>query len=164
MINQQEYEKLKKDKKDGYEWVAKDKSEWVFAYTTKPKNHYVFWFCNGGVRVVSVEGLTFDVLSRDDEEPRKIDELIEEYEGHKNKVGPHPVHKPSHYLGDKGMEMRDVQKNFAPRYAKYGGLAVSDVKDIFKYIGRAPLKNGVQDLHKAKKHLEWLIKRVEGAD
>lgn len=65
------------------------------------------------------------------------------------------VKHPSHYQGEHGLEAREVHENFVPKYTKYGGIVASDVKDAIKYILRAPLKNGVQDIDKAINMLEY---------
>ena len=65
------------------------------------------------------------------------------------------VKHPLHYRGEHGLEVREVHKNFVPKYTKYGGIVASDVKDAIKYILRAPLKNGVEDIDKAINMLEY---------
>ena len=65
------------------------------------------------------------------------------------------VFHPSHYQGDEGLEAREVMQNFTPRYHKYGGLVSSDIKDSIKYILRAPIKNGVEDIDKAINMLQY---------
>lgn len=65
------------------------------------------------------------------------------------------VKNPRHYQGEHGLEVREVHKNFVPKYTKYGGIVASDVKDAIKYILRAPLKNGVEDIDKAINMLEY---------
>jgi hypothetical protein len=34
--------------------------------------------------------------------------------------------------------------------------------NVVKYVCRAPLKNGVEDLQKARQYLDWLIAEAEG--
>lgn len=71
------------------------------------------------------------------------------------------VDKPSHYHGRNGMEARDVVKNFVacPEYEEgfYWGNAI-------KYMLRWHSKNGLEDLKKARKNLDWLIEMVEVKD
>lgn len=73
----------------------------------------------------------------------------------KESQGEDMVFHPSHYQGDEGLEAREVMQNFTPRYHKYGGLVSSDIKDSIKYILRAPLKNGVEDIDKAINMLQY---------
>lgn len=80
MINQQEYEKLKEAKSDGYEWVARDESGWVYVYKTKPEKCSCSWADDNDEKALSSHGSAFEVLSWHDEEPYSIVELIEEYE------------------------------------------------------------------------------------
>lgn len=65
------------------------------------------------------------------------------------------VKNPVHYQGEHGLEVREVQKNFVPKYSKYGGLVASDIKDSIKYILRAPEKNEVEDIDKAMNMLGY---------
>lgn len=71
------------------------------------------------------------------------------------------ISSPKHYQGAHGMEVRDVQRNFVPHYQRYGGMVASDAGNVIKYILRAPLKNGVEDLKKARKYLNWMIEEVK---
>lgn len=71
------------------------------------------------------------------------------------------ISSPKHYQGAHGMEVRDVQRNFVPHYQRYGGMVASDVGNVIKYILRAPDKNGLEDLLKAKQFLDWIIEEVE---
>ncbi|QBX14829.1 hypothetical protein Javan157_0035 [Streptococcus phage Javan157] len=71
------------------------------------------------------------------------------------------IKKPSHYQGRHGMEAIDVVKNFGacPEYEEgfYWGNAV-------KYLLRYHAKNGLEDLKKARKNLDWLIEKLEVND
>mgnify|MGYP003089317562 FL=1 len=67
------------------------------------------------------------------------------------------VNKPSHYQGRYGMESIDALRNFmTPEQLKgfYLGNAL-------KYLLRHQKKNGLEDLKKARKNLDWLIDEVE---
>ncbi|RRD29493.1 DUF3310 domain-containing protein [Streptococcus minor] len=71
------------------------------------------------------------------------------------------IRKPAHYQGRYGMEAIDVVKNFAacPEYEEgfYWGNAV-------KYLLRYHSKNGLEDLKKARQHLDWLIEKMDKAN
>lgn len=69
-----------------------------------------------------------------------------------------PVHKPSHYQGEYGLEVRSVVENFI---GDLQGMAAADFKDVVKYILRFQKKNGSQDLRKAERCLKWLADAVE---
>ena len=72
------------------------------------------------------------------------------------------VHKPNHYLGAYSLEAMTVQDNFAPYYStKWGGMACIHFGNIIKYVLRAPRKNGIEDLKKARYILDKLIEHVE---
>ncbi|HEM4066599.1 TPA: DUF3310 domain-containing protein [Streptococcus suis] len=68
------------------------------------------------------------------------------------------VTKPKHYQGKYGMEALAVVKNFignlAGERAYYWG-------NIIKYLLRFQSKNGLEDLKKARQHLDWLIEDME---
>ena len=67
------------------------------------------------------------------------------------------VNKPSHYQGRFGMESIDALRNFmTPEQLKgfYLGNAL-------KYQLRFQKKNGLEDLKKARKNLDWLIEEME---
>ena len=79
-ISKEEYEKLKRAKADGYEWVAKDMSGGVFAYKIKPEKYSYSWIDDNNYRIISSRGSELEVLRWGDEEPYSIQEPIEEYE------------------------------------------------------------------------------------
>ena len=67
------------------------------------------------------------------------------------------VNKPSHYQGRYGMESIDALRNF---------MTPEQLKDFYlgnalKYQLRFQKKNGLEDLKKARKNLEWLIEEIE---
>lgn len=67
------------------------------------------------------------------------------------------VNNPSHYQGANGLEAIDVLRNFmTPKQLKgfYLGNAL-------KYQLRFQKKNGLEDLKKARKNLDWLIEEME---
>ncbi|AGF87384.1 TPA: DUF3310 domain-containing protein [Streptococcus suis] len=67
------------------------------------------------------------------------------------------VNRPRHYQGNYGMESIDVLRNFmTPEQLKgfYLGNAL-------KYQLRYQKKNGLEDLKKARKNLDWLIEEEE---
>lgn len=74
------------------------------------------------------------------------------------------VNQPKHYIGDDGLEVLEVHANFLPRYMVYGALAVGYTFNVIKYILRAPMKNGIEDLKKAAFYLNHLIEEVQIQD
>lgn len=67
------------------------------------------------------------------------------------------VNNPSHYQGRYGMQSIDALRNFmTPEQLKgfYLGNAL-------KYQLRFQKKNGLEDLKKARKNLDWLIEEME---
>lgn len=70
------------------------------------------------------------------------------------------VNHPSHYRGVNGLEVFEVMDNFLPKYENaIDGYLVGN---ILKYVLRAPCKGKMlEDLKKAKVHLDLLIERLE---
>lgn len=67
------------------------------------------------------------------------------------------VNKPSHYQGRYGMESIDALRNFmTPEQLKGFHLG-----NALKYQLRFQKKNGLEDLKKARKNLDWLIEEME---
>ncbi|MDY3041212.1 DUF3310 domain-containing protein [Streptococcus pluranimalium] len=70
------------------------------------------------------------------------------------------VNFPSHYQGNYGMESIDVLRNFmTPEQLKGFHLG-----NALKYQLRYQKKNGLEDLKKARKNLDWLIEEMEEED
>ena len=67
------------------------------------------------------------------------------------------VSNPSHYQGIDGLEVIEVHKNFLTEEELRGYYK----GNIFKYILRERKKNGLEDLKKARQHLDWLIELEE---
>ena len=67
------------------------------------------------------------------------------------------VHNPSHYQGKYGMESIDVLRNFMTSEQLKGFY----LGNALKYQLRYQKKNGLEDLKKARKNLDWLIEEVE---
>lgn len=64
--------------------------------------------------------------------------------------------KPEHY--NQSIEPLDVIEQTATYYQSKHMFAIGNV---IKYVMRAPLKNGVEDLEKAKHYLERVIKQLK---
>ncbi|WP_373782234.1 DUF3310 domain-containing protein [Jeotgalibaca porci] len=68
------------------------------------------------------------------------------------------INEPSHYKGRHGLEAIEVVRNFGNDdmiAGFYWGNAI-------KYMTRYRNKNGLEDLKKARKNLDWLIEHMEG--
>jgi hypothetical protein len=68
------------------------------------------------------------------------------------------VNKPSHYISESGIEVLDVIDAFKP-CPEY--KAVFFWGNVVKYVLRFQKKNGLEDLKKARKNLDWLIEELE---
>lgn len=69
------------------------------------------------------------------------------------------VTNPKHYKGINGLEVIEVHKNFLTEEELRGYYK----GNTLKYLLRERKKNGLEDLKKARKHLDWLIE-LEGKD
>lgn len=68
-----------------------------------------------------------------------------------------PVERPAHYTAG-GIETIDyLLAKLAPE--EFAGFCRGNV---LKYVSRAPHKNGLEDLKKARWYLDRLIKQLEG--
>lgn len=68
------------------------------------------------------------------------------------------VEHPRHYMGHTGIECMDAMRSMMGREA----MASYWRGCVFKYLWRAPDKNGLEDLKKARQCLDYLIAEVEG--
>lgn len=94
--------------------------------------------------------LSFDineVLS----EPETFPDVIETIEEEER------VNHPNHYQGDK-FETIDVIEDIVKGYNSECGFSIGNV---IKYVSRAPKKNGVEDLKKARWYLDRAIEKYE---
>ena len=69
------------------------------------------------------------------------------------------VTNPSNYQGSQGLEVIEANKNFMADEM----LRIYCKGEILKYLLNERKKNGLEDLKKARKHLDWLIE-LEEAD
>lgn len=67
------------------------------------------------------------------------------------------INKPSHYQGRYGMESIEILRNFMTDEQ----LAGFYLGNSLKYLIRHQKKNGLEDLKKARKNLDWLIEEME---
>ena len=72
------------------------------------------------------------------------------------------VNSPKHYIGEKGLEVEEVLRQYVPRYENsYIGHRIGSA---IEYLLRSPLKNGIEDLRKAIKNIELAIEYLEEGD
>lgn len=67
------------------------------------------------------------------------------------------VNNPKHYQGRYGLESINVLRNFMTSEQLKGFY----LGNALKYQLRYQKKNGLEDLKKARKNLDWLIEEVE---
>lgn len=68
------------------------------------------------------------------------------------------VNNPNHYRGAFGLEAIEVVRNFAGNLTAVQGFYWGNA---IKYLLRFQSKNGLEDLKKARKNLDWLIEGME---
>ena len=71
------------------------------------------------------------------------------------------VKNPKHYQGKHGLEAMAVIDNFIGDLV---GKAAYCWGNVIKYLLRFQQKNGVEDLKKARQHLDWLIEELENGE
>ena len=71
---------------------------------------------------------------------------------------PEKIHHPKHYSARNGHECIDIIRIMTKGIDGYEGYLIGNV---IKYIFRYNEKNGVEDLKKSIKYLEFLIKEME---
>lgn len=74
---------------------------------------------------------------------------------------PNMVDHPSHYQSEAGLEVIDVIEAFT---VNLNGIEAFNTGNVLKYICRWKKKNGLEDLKKAKRYLEFLINHVEKSE
>ena len=104
MITREEYELLKDYRDIGFNWLARDKNGKLFVYQEIPRRYRKIW--NFGGVVVNIREEHFTSIKWEDEKPTKIDDLIRDYESHKEIVGEKvkitvPVYKYCFHCGGK---------------------------------------------------------------
>ncbi|MDT0701993.1 DUF3310 domain-containing protein [Mammaliicoccus sciuri] len=111
----------------------------------------------------SAEGKPIMCDEEDTEEPviqrvEDIEQAIEQQRVYIEKLKHDPVNKPSHYmLGD--IEVKDIIAIVADKYHK--GSVAHNVASALEYQMRAPGKNGLEDIKKARKCLDFAIENWE---
>lgn len=86
---------------------------------------------------------------------RNLDEVLREI---KIRIGVDKVNHPKHYTAGK-VECIDA---IEAATVKLTGIEAVCTANVIKYVWRWKLKNGVEDLKKARWYLDKLIKRGEG--
>ena len=68
------------------------------------------------------------------------------------------VKSPNHYIGELGLEVEEVLRNFIPRYED--AYVAHRVASAIEYLLRSPLKNGTQDLEKARYNIGQALEHI----
>lgn len=77
---------------------------------------------------------------------------------HKMREETDSVNKPKHYQGKYGLEAIEIIDNFI---GDLEGKAAWSWGNAIKYLTRFQNKNGLEDVKKARKNLDWLIEEME---
>ena len=75
-----------------------------------------------------------------------------------------PVKAPAHYDGAHGVACMDAMRNMVDRPSGLTPSAVYWWASALKYVWRAPFKNGEQDIAKAIRCLEYMLREVTAED
>lgn len=172
-------------------WIARDENKNLWVYETKPERTSRFWDSIDECESIqdpqnqlsfikwedneprTIQDVNFHIASTgvakglsdyskaiDNARPPTVDELIELGRSVDNVDQGDNVNKPNHYIGIHGLEVEEVNRNFLPRYED--GYTSHRVGSALEYLLRAPLKNGLEDIKKAKQNLEQIIEHEEG--
>lgn len=69
------------------------------------------------------------------------------------------IKSPSHYkIPGLDIESIDIIRAISNQY---NGFSATCIGNVLKYLIRAKKKNGVEDLKKSQRYLEWLIEEEE---
>lgn len=161
-------------------WVARDEDGVLYAFKSKPlqyeKGTWIPQLIDGTMEYSHIEETddTFSPVKWTDEEPtnmKRVRESVGMLAEELNRIinakahgydelptVPDIINEPNHYKGKHGVETIDVIRNFGNDdmiAGFYWGNAI-------KYMTRYRSKNGLEDLKKARKNLDWLIEHTEG--
>lgn len=124
------------------------------------------WVCSPYRDKFGPDKEDFYTLATDEEDTEEpviqrvedIEQAIEQQRVYIEKLKHDPVNKPSHYmLGD--IEVKDIIAIVADKYHK--GSVAHNVASALEYQMRAPGKNGLEDIKKARKCLDFAIENWE---
>ena len=137
-------------------WLARDKSGILWAYSIKPLKGIWGFVTNGGCfENVEETDETFKSVRLQDEEPTRVTDFIANTKKEVASEQSDPVNQPNHYIGEYGLEVEDVLRNFIPRYTDpYVGHRIASA---IEYLLRSPLKNRRQDIEKAGKNIQQAL-------
>lgn len=138
------------------EWLARDNNGELWAYSGKPLKGIWGFAANGG-RYEEVKEIddTFKSIRWEDEEPTRVTDFIANTKKEVASEQSDPVNKPNHYVGIQGLEVETVLQNFIPRYTD--SYEAHRIASAIEYLLRSPLKNGTEDVKKAKKNIEQVL-------
>lgn len=146
---------------DKYKWLARDKDGQLCAFVGEPKKTSVtngFWnnLNNCDWTKIKETDERFAFIRWEDECAVRISNIGNILAIDSNDI----ISKPSHYIGINGLEVEEVTQNFLPRYTD--GYVSHRVGSAIEYLLRAPLKNGLEDIEKAKENLQQIIDYENG--
>lgn len=131
-----------------YELVHED-ADVDFEFEFKNENNTGFVLNNETRDLIIIDSLSEEILY----DASKFYELSAEYQwANKDRD---IVNSPSHYASDK-IEVIDFLDQVAKKYKSSQAFYVAN---IIKYVARAPMKNGLEDLKKAQWYLNRLVER-----
>ena len=141
---------------DWSEWLARDKNGELRVYAKKTlKGDWEFAANGGFFEDVKETDDALKPIRWEDEEPTRITDFIENTKKEVSSEQSDPVNKPNHYVGIQGLEVETVLQNFIPRYTD--SYEAHRIASAIEYLLRSPLKNGTEDVKKAKKNIEQVL-------
>lgn len=156
---------------DMYKWLARDEDGELWAFVNKPEKvkSVKMWedpIDLGCEMITENKDGKYSSIKWEDEEPWSLIDIkfhiategaakgMADF-GKIAITAKDNVNKPNHYIGIHGLEVEEVLQNFIPRYENsYAGHRVASA---IEYLLRAPLKNKLEDIEKAKQNLEQIL-------
>ena len=137
-------------------WLARGEYGKLWAFAGKPSKGIWGLVVNGGrYEEVKETDDTFKSIRWEDEEPTRVTDFIANTKKEVASEQSDPVNKPNHYVGIQGLEVETVLQNFIPRYTD--SYEAHRIASAIEYLLRSPLKNGTEDVKKAKKNIEQVL-------
>src|SRR5574344_155894 len=134
MITSKEYELLKHYRATEYRWIARDKDKGLYVYATEPEKRECEWRTNkfNSSGVYNDDGYhLFQYIKWEDEKPTRIDDLIRDYESHKESVGEKVKVTVPQFVADWIQEVKGLKRNFKLEYL-FDTTAMPD--DVYDWL------------------------------
>ena len=129
------------------EWITRDEDGELWVHAEEPYITDYYWDSDWNQE--ELDSKLFPKVAWKDQKPTKVSDFIASTKKEVVSKQSDPVNKPNHYVGIQGLEVETVLQNFIPRYTD--SYEAHRIASAIEYLLRSPLKNGTEDVKKAKK-------------